>query len=432
MEYKGKKVAIIGFGTEGKSAYNYFQKHGAEVEIREEDKSIELPEGAFSVTGASYLDGLDEFDVIVRSPGVNPGKIKTNTVVTSVTKEFFAKCQSQIIGVTGTKGKGTTSTLIALILKAAGKTVHLGGNIGVPALDFLDSVKSDDITVLELSSYQLEDLTQSPHIAVGLMIASDHLQFHGTMGKYIEAKSHIFKHQKPGDIVVYYQANPKTTEIAQLSKGESRPFFSSNWTHIRGDELWFKDKKICQLSEIGLLGSHNLQNIAAAINATADYLGDLSLVANVLRKFKGLAHRLEFVRELHGVRYINDSYGSVPEATLAAIEAFKNPIVLILGGYSKQGADFSKLVEYIQKTERIKYVLLIGATTDKLSRLFDNAGYSRYKHGFTDMQEAVKVASETSKIGDVVLLAPGTSSFDMFKNFQDRGDQFKRAVANLT
>lgn len=430
MDYKGKKVAILGFGTEGKSAFNYFQKRGAEVEIREEDKSIELPEGVVAVTGETYLDDLDKYDVVVRSPGVNPGKIKTNAVVTSVTKEFFANCPSPIIGVTGTKGKGTTSTLIALILKAAGKTVHLGGNIGVPALDFLADVKPDDIVVLELSSYQLDDLNQSPHIAVGLMIASDHLQYHKTRDEYIKAKSHIFTFQKSNDVAVYFAQNTDTTGIAEKSKGQKRPFFDEDWTHIKGGELWFKDQKVCRLSEIGLLGSHNLQNIAAAINATVDYAGHMDVIANVLTKFKGLAHRLEFVGEHNGVRYINDSYGSVPEATQAAVEAFKEPVVLILGGYDK-GNDMSDLCQYIAKNKRVHTVLLVGNTTDKIKQLLDKAEYKSYKFGFKSMAEVVLAAAKSADKGDVVLLAPGTSSFDMFKNFEDRGVQFKQAVNGL-
>ncbi len=431
MDYKSKKVAIIGFGSEGKSALNYFKKHGAQVEIREEDESIELPKGVSAITGESYLEGLEKFDIVVRSPGVNPSKIKTTAEVTSVTKEFFSRCPSLIIGVTGTKGKGTTSTLIALILKATGKTVHLGGNIGVPALDFLADVKPDDITVLELSSYQLDDLEQSPHIAVGLMIASDHLQYHGTMHKYIEAKGHIFKYQKADDTAIYFRDNNDTVSIAELSPGHKRPFFEEDWTHTKGDDLWFKDKKVCRLSEIGLLGAHNLQNVAAALNATADYTEDMKVVADVLMKFKGLAHRLEFVREYNGVRYINDSYGSVPEATRAAIEAFKEPVILILGGYEKQGADYSDLAQYIKTSRRVKKVLLIGATAERLQRLFENIGFSNYQSNFADMKAVVKVASRLSEKGDIVLLAPATSSFDMFKNFQDRGEQFKRAVKNL-
>lgn len=430
MDYKGKKVAIIGFGTEGKSAFNYFKQHGADVEIRDENELAQLPKGVRAVTGAAYLDHLDTYDVVVRSPGVSPSKIKTSAKLTSVSKEFFAHCPSSIIGVTGTKGKGTTSTLIALLLKAAGNTVHLGGNIGVPALDFLHKVKPADVTVLELSSYQLDDLDKSPHIAVGLMIANDHLQYHGTMSKYIKAKSHIFSYQKPSDIAVYYAQNADTLEIAELSKAQKRPFFDEKWAHVKGEELWFKDKRICKLSDIGLLGAHNLQNIGAAINAVADYVDDVELIAGVLAAFKGLAHRLEFVRELNGVRYINDSYGSVPESTEAAVEAFKEPVVLILGGYDK-GQDFAPLAKWIASSKHIKSVLLLGETTEKLKKLLDSQNFNHYQHGFKDMTEVVSAASRVAGRGDVVLLAPGTSSFDMFKNFEDRGMQFKQAVNGL-
>jgi UDP-N-acetylmuramoylalanine--D-glutamate ligase len=412
-----KKVAIIGYGAEGKSAEKYWQNLGDDVTIRDQSND------------PNYLDGLNEFDLIVRSPGVHPDKIKTIKPVTSVTREFFAKCPIPIIGVTGTKGKGTTSSLIAKILEAAGHKVWLGGNIGVPALDFLGQIKDGDEVVLELSSFQLFDLEQSPQIAVMLMIAPDHLNYHADMTEYTEAKANIFRYQKSEDLAVYYAQDPASSKMVEYSKGRHLPYFDPSGSYVKDGQVYFQDTAIMPTTEIGIVGEHNWQNVCAAVAATWNIVEDPASMRKAIHEFTGLPHRLKLVGEHSGVKYYDDSIATTPEAAIAGINAFTEPKVVILGG-SDKGSSWNELAEAVKNTN-VTSAIIIGQTAPAIVAALDSVGFTDYQTGLKTMPEVMNAAVQVAQPGSVVLLSPGCASFDMFENYKDRGDQFTQSVQTL-
>jgi UDP-N-acetylmuramoylalanine--D-glutamate ligase len=424
------KVAIIGYGKEGEAAYKYWSALGNDVTVHDQDVDKRFPEGAKVVAGSDYLKQLGGYDLIVRSPGVQPWLIKAKVPVTSVTKEFIEKCPSRIIGVTGTKGKGTTSSLIARILGEAGWRTWLGGNIGKPPLEFLGKIRANHWAVLELSSFQLMDLDRSPHIAVCLLVAPEHLDWHRSVREYVAAKGNIFWHQHPEDIAVYNPENEYSTDIAKLSPGRRVPYLEAPGAEIKDGRILMGGVDIMGTEEVGLLGPHNLENVCAAITATWDIVQHkVEPVRRAVKAFTGLEHRLELVRELSGVKYVDDSYSSNPVATVAAIASFKEPKVLVIGGFDR-GVGFDELARAIVRGN-VKHAVLVGQTAERLGMALTRAHFAKYQRGFKTMPEIVKAARGMAEPGDIVLLSPGCPSFDMFKNFEDRGDQFGAAVRGL-
>lgn len=431
------KVAIAGYALEGRVNYQYWLSQGHDVTIVDERvlAAEELPEGATTLLGAGVLDDLHGFDLVVRTASLNPEKIKTDGQIWSATNEFFAKCPAGIIGVTGTKGKGTTSSLIASILEAAGKTVHLVGNIGTSALEALPAIKPDDIVVFELSSFQLWDIQKSPHIAVVLMIEPDHLNVHKDMDDYVKAKANIRAHQLDDDICIYHPTNSLSANIAHSTEqGAAMRYGISEDGAVYESQGYFcqREHNICSTDALQLLGRHNIENACAAISAVKSYQIDDAAIEKGLRSFKGLPHRLEFVRTIQGVDYFNDSFSSAPGATIAAVSSFDKPEILILGGTDK-GADFSPLVSELAGRNNLKRILLIGEIRHKLQGLLVEAGIAdkvRLLDSQT-MREVVATAQQEAQEGDVVLLSPACASFDMFRDFYDRGDQFRSLVTEL-
>lgn len=410
------KVGIVGYGVEGKSAEAYWRAKGDNVTICDTDSDL-----------AGY-------DLLVRSPGVHPSKLPEGARVTSVTNEFMAQCPAPIFGVTGTKGKGTTASLLTEMLKNAGKTVHLGGNIGVPALDLLSQIKSDDIVVLELSSFQLMDAKQSPHVAVCLMIAPEHLDYHSDEQEYWDAKGNIFAHQVADDLAIYNKNDQMAMDLAYTSGGTKIPYdaegVDKSGAHVSDGAIWYQDTRICNASEVALLGRHNLQNVCAALAAAWHETQDVSAIAKAICEFQGLPYRLQEVGTVGGVRYVNDSIGTTPESTIAAVTAFTEPKVVILGG-SDKGAPFTDLAQQISKTN-VRGVVMIGETADQISSELALAGYPTDNIlRASDMVGAVAMAHDLAQAGDVVLLSPACASFDMFESYKDRGNQFNEAVAAL-
>ncbi|MFO0970814.1 MAG: UDP-N-acetylmuramoyl-L-alanine--D-glutamate ligase [Candidatus Saccharimonadales bacterium] len=426
------KVAIAGYGVEGEASCQYWLDKGAEVTVFDEKMpSHPLPGGVDSVIGTDAFERLEGYDMVIRTASLRPDKIKTDGKVWSATNEFFAKCPAQIIGVTGTKGKGTASTLIAEILKAAGKTVHLVGNIGLPALEILEQVQGDDIVVFELSSFQLWDLEKSPEIAVVLMIEADHMDVHASMDEYVAAKANVTTHQKSEDLLIYHPTNRYAAEIATRSAAGKRKFFTPEGAYVNGQDIVIEGQVVCSTSDIGLIGAHNLENVCAAVTAAWRYTQDIRAIRSAVANFKGLPHRLEFVDEIKGVAYYNDSFSSAPGATVAAIRSFDQPIVLICGGFDR-GLDYSELTAAITEQQNIKKVLLIGQTAAAIGRSFDTATFDKFEIlTDMDMPQILQKAASESADGDIVLLSPGCASFDMFKDFKDRGEQFKAAVGEL-
>ncbi len=429
------KVAIAWYGAEGQSSYRYYTAKGDDVTIvtPKIGEEFPLPQGAQSITGEDALAHLKGFDLVLRSSGVRPDALVTDGMIWSSTNEFFAQCPAPIIGVTGTKGKGTTASFIASILRAAGKTVHLVGNIGVPPLDVLSVIQSTDIVVFELSSFQLWDLTKSPHVAVVLLIEPDHLDVHRDMEEYVAAKANIVRYQTPDDIVFCHPLNKASNAVARQSPGTVRHYADSGEgeVYIRDGAFWRDDERICTTDAVTLQGAFNLENACAAISAALQYTDDVAAVEQGLRDFTGLPHRLKLVRAVDGVDYYDDNYSSQYAATIAAIASFRDrPVILIAGGYDR-GIDYRPLAEAIVQY-RVKHVLLIGETAGTIATELSALGYTAFRQ-LTDvtMQEIVAAARAHAQPGDVVVMSPGCASFDMFANFTDRGNQFIEVVEAL-
>lgn len=426
------KIAIAGYGVEGKASYRYYTTPENQVVIIDERQPADVPVDASLIVGEDAYAKLNGYDIVIRSPGLAPRKIVTDGKVWSATNEFFAKCPAPIIGVTGSKGKGTTCSLIASILRAAGKTVHLVGNIGVPALDILADVQSSDIVVYELSSFQLWDLEKSPQTAVVLMIEADHLDVHTDMDDYVTAKSQIAQHQMVGDTLVYNVHNNCSQAIAESSVAQKRGYPTVDFAHVQDGYFYYGEQKICSVDTLQLPGLHNQDNACAAINAVWSYTHDAQVITDGLAAFSGLEHRLKLVRELHGVRYYDDSIATTPGSAIAAVHAFDAPKVLILGG-SNKGADYYQLVDEALASDTIRAVLAIGQTGEVIAQLFHDKGARSLVNRLEthDMREIVAAATVCAQPGDVVILSPACASFDMFKSYADRGDQFIAAVNGL-
>lgn len=431
------KIAILGYGLQGESAYHYWNTPENEITVCDMNEALILPDDVKRVLGPDHLKNLDQYDLIVRSPVVHPSEIVRNNSpnilrkVTTVTNEFLSVCpKKSIIAVTGTKGKGTTSTLIALMLEASGKKVHLGGNIGIPPLDLLkNGIKPEDYMVLELANFQLIDLNISPHIAVCLMVVPEHLDWHKDMDEYVTAKQQLFAHQTKDDVAIYYANNQVSQDIAAAGEAQKIPFMKAPGAEILGGLVMLDGEIVCATDEIKLLGKHNLQNVCAAVTAVWQITQDVAALRSVLTSFTGLEHRLEFVRELDGVSYYDDSFGTTPETAEVAIETFKEPKIVILGG-SDKGADFTGLAETVARNN-VRSVIIIGKTGNAIKSCLHAVGYKNIIDGGGTMEEIVQTARADAKSGDIVLLSTACASFDMFKNYKDRGEQFKTAVQAL-
>lgn len=424
------KIAIAGYGLEGKSNYDYFKSRGDVTIVDEREQVNDLPAGVPVILGSGAFDQLATFDLVVRTPGVSPHKIITHGKVWSATREFFAQCQTPIVGVTGSKGKGTTASLIASILRASGKRVELVGNIGVPALAVLEQANQADIVVYELSSFQLWDLEQSPQVAVVLMIEADHLDVHADMQDYVNAKANIARHQQAGDRVVFNHTNAYSRSIADQSVANQIPYPSEVAAHVADGAFWYGEVRLCDVTALTLPGRHNLDNACAAIAACWPWVQDGSMIAEGLATFTGLPHRLKFVREVNGVRYYDDSIATTPGSAIAATFAFEQPKILILGGSSK-GADFTELAQVVGDQD-VRQVFVIGDEADRIEAALAAHSVQVVNLGVRiAMPEIVAAARAAAQPGDVVILSPACASFGMFKNYADRGDQFVVAVNEL-
>lgn len=452
-EFRNKKIAILGLGVEGVTSAKFLSEKGAKIWILDQRKKEKLEPELLAllegievqfVLGESYLSSLAQFDLIVRSPGVKRSlpelqqAEKSGVVITSQTKFFFDLCPCSIIGVTGTKGKGTTSTLIYEMLKASGKDVYLGGNIGKPPFDFLNKLTGRSIVVLELSSFQLQDLNKGPHIAVMLMMTSEHLDYHATTEEYIDAKRNILRFQAATDFAVINRDYPASNESDIEANGKifyvSRERETDNGCFAFNGKIIIRkngnDQEIITVPEIFLPGKHNLENVCAAVMA-ADLAGaKKEQIVHVLKTFKGLEHRLELVKEVNGVKYYDDSFSTIPETTIAAIEAFEAPEILILGGSSKN-SDFFELGKVLRGAKNIRAIIGIGEEWERIKEEISSNGSILLVEGATSMSQVVQAASKIVKEGDVVLLSPACASFGMFKNYKERGEQFKTEVRKL-
>ena len=440
------KIALIGFGLEAKSAYDYFksidQNNNFEIYDENQKSKIELPDGV-KFFGDFHDFSKIQADLIVRTPAVNPNRLPKNAKITSVTNLFFEKCPAPIIGVTGSKGKGTVSSFIAEILRAAGLKVHLVGNIGLPALNELSKIQKDDAVIYELSSFQLWDAQKSPHIAILNNLEVDHLDVHDGFEDYVAAKMNIAKNQTENDFFIFNTENPIVLEnvesLKNQLKAELQPFQDYNLAHIQENHFLWGNEALFETDILKIPGEHNQKNACAAMIATFDFLREKGFEIEEifdfwregLSKFTGLPHRLKFVREFKGVRFYDDSIATTPGSAIAALNSFEKPKILILGG-SNKGADLSELIEKISKMpeQELRKVILMGAESEKLAQKLALSGFKQFINlgTKTNMQEVVKTAFENAKSGDVVILSPAHASFDMFKSYVDRGEKFVENV----
>lgn len=436
------KISIVGYGLEGQSSYEYYsQDETNQITICDLNSELLVPSNALTSLGEGYLANLDQYDLIVRSAGISPELIlKENPnvkdkITTQINEFMRVSPTGHIIGVTGTKGKGTTSTLIANFLSCAGFSVSIGGNIGIPLLSILSKLTEDSYVVIETSSFQLIDFQgPSPHSAVCLMVVPEHLNWHKDLEEYYSAKANLFKYQSVKDQAIYFANNETSKQIAALSPGQLIPYYASPGAEVINGFISIDSQNIIATSEIKLIGEHNLQNICAAVTAVWPLMPSVEPIKQVLEEFTGLEHRLEHVRQYKGIDFYDDSFGTTPETAIVAIKAFSRPEVVILGG-SEKGTVFDDLVEVIMNS-KVKYAVLIGHTGKIMAELlktnnFDDTKYKLLPISST-MAEILDEAVSHTVAGDIVLLSTGSASFDMFKDYKDRGNQFKAAVQALS
>lgn len=453
---KGKYVAIMGMGVSNTPLIKYLMDLDANITVFDKKTEDELGksfieeyvlQGVQFSLGENYLDNLHGYDVIFRSPGIRPDiepiqkEVDRGAVLTSEIEKLIELTPSKVIGITGSDGKTTTTTLIYMMLKEEGYNCYLGGNIGTPLFAKIDDMKPEDIIVLELSSFQLMTLKNSPSISVVTNVSPNHLDIHKSYDEYIDAKKNIFKFQDKSDVVVLNYDNDITRDFSFEANGEVR-FFSRKQQLDKGVVVQDNkikiitpdsEKEIINIDDILLLGMHNVENACTAIAAVKDLVKKESIV-KVLTTFKGVEHREEFVRELNGVKWYNDSIGSSPTRTIAGLASFKTKVILIAGGYDKH-LDYTDMGKYI--LDHVKVLILMGQTKEKIKEATLNELKKRDGDielpiiECSTLEETINVAFENSKSGDIVFFSPASASFDMFKNFVERGKKFKEIVNNL-
>jgi UDP-N-acetylmuramoylalanine--D-glutamate ligase len=431
IELQGKKIAILGFGKEGQATFAYLKKIGiiataildAAPELKPEQVAATGGDAVRFVGGSGYMDGLDEYDLIFRSPGVPRSHPKllayaNQDAIFSHIKLFFDRCPGSIIAVTGTKGKTTTTSLIYEILKRSGKKAFLGGNIGETPLDFMDQVTRDSLVVLEVSSFQAQDLHKSPRVGVILNVTHDHLDdgtfraaSHATNDEYLRAKAQLIANQTEDDAAILHPGLPELFR----NSGRGRKVM------IRPDDFRDWERK--------LLGDHSLENIGAAVLACREVGVADDNMRKTVAEFSGVPMRLQLVAEKKGVKYVNDSASTNPDSTIAAIRSFKGNVVLILGG-SEKGLDYGELGRVILGSSHVKAIVAIGQVAPKIIAAVEGF-QGRILTGAGDMAQIISQANSAAQTGDTVLLSPASASFGMFENSKDRGSQFDLAVEAL-
>ncbi len=451
---KQKKIAFIGVGVTNTDIIRLFLSKGIAVTLLDRKSAEQLgsiyteleEKGVQFRLGESYLDGLSDFDVIFRSPGMyfnHPKLTEARAAGVAVTTEmevFFELCPCKIYAVTGSDGKTTTTSVIAEFLMAEGKTVHKGGNIGRALLPIIESIKETDAAVVELSSFQLLSMRQSPDVAVITNITPNHLDVHGTMDEYIEAKVNLIAHQNAFSRTVLSLDNEETNALSSKVRGTlvkfSRRSVPERGAFLREDGmLCYTDKgkvtPVVHKDNIRLPGMHNVENYLTAISAV---WGEVSVdtIASVAENFGGVEHRIEFVRERKGVKWYNDSIATSPTRVLAGLNSFCQKLIVIMGGYDKK-IPFEPMAETV--CEKVKVMILMGVTAPKIEKAVTEC--SAYSEGSPviihaeSMEDAVAKAEAIAETGDIVTLSPACASFDLYPNFEARGNHYKNLVKEL-
>ena len=448
----GKRITFVGVGRSNLPLIEQFKAHGAAVSVRDKRSEAALGEdgealkklGAKLICGEDYLESIDE-DMLFRAPGVpyllpELQKARANGVaVTSEMEVFFDLCPCKIYAVTGSDGKTTTTSVIAEMLKAAGKTVHLGGNIGTPLFDRIPDIRPEDFAVLELSSFQLHSMHCAPDVAIITNLSPNHLDVHPDLEDYVSAKCSIYRGQRPDGVLVLNARDAHTPRFAAEAPGSVRYFSSvgpvENGVYCSDGVIYRahggKAEKLIDVSDIRIPGAHNVENYMAAFAATDGLVGQAACV-QVARSFAGVPHRMERIRELNGITFINDSIASSPTRTIAGLHALPKPPVIILGGHDKH-IPFDELGDEV--CLHAKAAVVVGETAQRIAAAIRGSKF--YDPGklplveAPDFRAAVETAYRLAQPGDTVTLSPACSSFDFFKNFAERGDTFRAIVEGL-
>ncbi len=450
-ELKLKKIAVIGAGVSNIPLIKMLTDLNYDITLFDQREKEQLNEDIQKLItkeklkislGEKYLEKLESFDIIFRSPSLLPNnkylqKAKAKgAIITTEIEEVIRYAPCKTIGITGSKGKTTTTTIISHILKNIGYQVYTGGNIGTPLFNQIKEMKKEDIVVLELSSFQLMEMSVSPNIAIITNISPDHLDVHGSYAEYINAKKFIFKNQSKDDILVLNEDDEIVKNFAKEAKAQIRYFGKEKQTdnyYLKEKQIYYNETKIINTNQLILKGEHNDLNICAALNGIKDFLKDQKEIIKIIQTIPSVPHRLEFVREINKVKWYNDSASTTPDKALGGIYAFEEKIVLIAGG-SDKNIPYTPLAKPI--LEKVSKLILFGQTKDKI---YDAVMEEKRKQGNTnlqiyvmdDLESAIDVANKVSIPGEVVLFSPASASFDMFKNAYQRGDIFKNYVNNI-
>jgi len=442
---KTSNIAIIGLGVSNVPLLYYLHDSGCNVTVfntkkLDEELILKIEECGYEYyIGEDVLSNLSGYDIIFRSPSVLPTRSEIvkakeeGSYITSEVREVLNLCPCKVVGITGSDGKTTTTTLINLVLEANGYKTFLGGNIGTPLFTKIGEMTENDIVVLELSSFQLMDFDISPDISVITNISENHLDIHKDFLEYIESKKNIFKHQNNNGILVTNLDNDITNKF--VGNGETRYFSRSSKLkegfYTDGKYIYYNEKVIIDAKDIKLRGIHNYENICTALSAVIDLI-DLDKSIDAIKNFNGVEHRLEFIREINGVKWYNDSVSSSPTRTIAGLYSYSEDIVLIAGGYDKN-LDYTPIAKPI--LDKVTKLILLGDTKEKIYDAVVNLNKEVNKdieiYKCNSLKEVVDKALEVSNSNEIVLFSPASASFDMFKNFADRGLQFKELVNNI-
>jgi UDP-N-acetylmuramoylalanine--D-glutamate ligase len=458
-KWQGKRVVILGAARQGQALARYLVRHGAQVTLNDRRSEAELASARSAlsdleltwVTGEHPLHILDGADLLCLSGGI-PLNLpivaeaqNRGLPVSNDTQLFMEAVPCPTVGITGSAGKTTTTTLVGLMAKAVAspqRNVYVGGNIGDPLINYLDEMKPNDLAILEISSFQLEQMTISPNVAAVLNITPNHLDRHGTMEAYTAAKSRILEFQSAKDIAVLCREDPGAWGLlpkvvgSLVTFGFERPADGQTGTFLKDDVLTLRqqdtDTALLPADEIKLRGAHNVMNVLAACAIIHAAGLDLKAALSAIKDFGGVAHRLELVREDGGIKWYNDSIATAPERTMAAIHSFDEPLVLLLGGRDKDlpWQDLARLVH-----QRVDHVVLFGEAADKIAAALGRPEPGQRPFSVDQvrgLEEAVQAAAQVAEAGDVVLLSPGGTSYDQFRDFEERGEEFRKWVHNLS
>lgn len=424
-DLSGKRVCILGFGREGQAALRALEHAAPSAKITIADANPDISHATSALQcGPDYLRDLDAFDIVIKSPGIPPSQeldaVRAAGKLTSGTQLFVAEVEEKgatIVGVTGSKGKSTTTALIAAILQAGGKDAHAVGNIGRPVLDELERIKPNTIFVQEMSSYQLLEMTVSPHIAVVTSFFPEHLDYHGSLDAYREAKTNIVRFQGSDD-VAYFNADAHAADIAKEGRGRKIPY-SANDAPVTIDETH-------------LIGAHNLSNIAGAYRVATDFGVDHRTAVEAIKAFRGLPHRLQLLKRMHGIDWVDDAISTTPESAIAALHALGERVQTIILGGLDRGNDFRGLAEEIAHHTAIDFVIVFPGSGPRIRKELE-ASLTHAKRDIvffeaSSMTSAVRFAKSRTDQGRTVLLSTASPSYGMFKNFEQKGDEFQRCI----